>query len=86
MTNVRSDERRLEIMEARHVRADDRYLDKLDRFEAKIERMGLIGEVMREGKTVHYINLLDRAGNFTGKTKEGSEFDLTKYLIRNRYV
>lgn len=86
MTNCRNDERRLEILEQRHVAADNRYLDKLDRDEAKVRKAGLIGELCREGKTVYYINLRDCKGNINGKTKEGDEFDLTKYLIRNGYV
>ena len=86
MTNCKSDERRLEILEARHFAADDRYLDKMERGHGKVERSGLIGEIIRNGKTVYYINLSDRNGKMTGKTKEGDKFDLAQYLIRNRYV
>jgi hypothetical protein len=87
MTNCRNDERRLEILEARHVAADERFMDKMDRDYAKAERSGLVGEIIRDGKTVYYINLSDRNGRLTGKTKESaSDYDLYKYLIRNRYV
>lgn len=67
-------ERQLEINAARHARADERYLDKVDRAHA------LIGELCREGKTVYYINLRN------GKTREGQHAELSEFLIRNRYV
>ena len=41
----------------------------------------------REGKVVYYINLRDRNGRLTGKTKGSmSEGALIAYLIRNKYV
>lgn len=87
MTNVKSDERRLEILEARHIAADNRYYDKMERGYARVERSGLIGELIRDGKKVYYINLSNRDGELTGKTKESkNEYDLAQYLIRNRYV
>jgi hypothetical protein len=46
----------------------------------------MIGELCREGRPVHYINLRDRSGRLTGKTKEGSRHDLIGYLVRNRYA
>lgn len=67
-------DRQLEINEARHYKADERYLDRVDKAHA------LIGELMRDGQTVYYINLRN------GKIKEGKFFDLSDYLIRNRYV
>ena len=70
-------ERQLEINEARHYRADDRYAAKIDRAHA------LIGELCREGRAVYYINLRPLA---KGKTKEGDFVTLSEYLIRNRYV
>lgn len=75
-------ERQLEINEARHFRADDRYLEKCE----SVDRSGLIGDLVREGRTVYYINILSRDGRFTGKTKEGTYGELSDYLIRNRYV
>lgn len=90
MTNVRNDERRLEILEARHFRADDRYLDKMERADREIEKAGMIGELCREGKPVFYINLMNRDGRLTGKTKEATGplawYELRDYLIRNKYV
>lgn len=79
-------ERQLEINEARHFRANDRFLDKIERAEREIEKRGLIGELIRNGKTIYYINLLTRDGLFTGKTREGIEGDLIAYMIRNHYV
>jgi hypothetical protein len=47
----------------------------------------LIGELVREGKVVYYINARSRDGNLTGKTVEFSfHYDAVDYLIRNRYV
>jgi hypothetical protein len=87
MTNVKSDERRLEILEARHFRADDRYHDKMELGYAKVERAGLIGELVRDGRAIYYINLSNRDGNLTGKTKESVSYhELAQYLIRNHYV
>jgi hypothetical protein len=70
-------ERQLEINEARHHRADERHLAKMDAADA------LIGELMREGAVVHYINLHPL---HKGKVKEGHPWELRQYLIRNRYV
>jgi hypothetical protein len=76
-------ERQLEINEARHFRADDRYFDKME----AVEKSNLIGELIREGKTVYYVNILTKDGQFTGKTKESKSYgELSAYLIRNRYV
>jgi hypothetical protein len=72
-------EHQLQINSNRRVRAEDRYLDKLDAAET------LIGELCREGKTVYYINIIGKNG-YTGKTREGSYADLLGYLIRNGYV
>lgn len=70
--------------ERRRFAAEDRLIGKLDRLEPQAE--ALIGELCREGKTVYYINLTTRTGQYTGKTKEGSRSDLIAYLIRNKYV
>ena len=68
--------RQLEINEARHYRADDRFLDKMEKAQT------LIGELCREGKTVYYVNI---RGN-KGKIREGAQHELIDFLIRNRYV
>lgn len=47
----------------------------------------LIGELVREGATLFYINCRNRAGALTGKTREfGSRFSAKVFLIRNNYV
>ena len=68
----------------RRVAAEDRYMDRIEKKEAAAEN--LIGEINRDGKTVSYINQIDRSGRFTGKTIEGSKLELVRYCIRNHYV
>jgi hypothetical protein len=69
----------------RRLATEARYLDRREKLEAKAE--SLIGELVRDGRDVYYINLLDGKGNLTGKVKESSSFfDLVDYLIRNGYV
>ncbi len=77
-------ERQLEINESRHFAAEARQYDKLDRQIDQAEQ--LIGELIRDGKTVRYINVLSKAGVLTGKTVEGTRAELISYMIRNRYV
>lgn len=77
-------DRQLEILEARHLAADARHYDKLDRQIDAAEL--LIGELIREGKKVYYINILSRNGVPTGRTKEDTRSELISYLIRNKYV
>jgi len=82
---MRTIEQELDTRELRRLRADDRHLAKLERLEPKCEP--LIGELCRDGTTVYYVNLTNRAGRFTGKTKESaSHSELVDYLIRNHYV
>lgn len=75
----------LEGRQLRRMKEEDRFVAKLDRQHAACEP--LIGELNREGRTVYYINRLDRQGRLTGKTAEfpmwGAAAD---YLIRNHYV
>jgi hypothetical protein len=69
----------------RRMANEARYLSRIEKLEAQAEAM--VGELIRDGRTVYYINLLDRAGNFTGKVKESaSHTALTDYLIRNKYL
>jgi hypothetical protein len=69
----------------RRMANEARYLSRLERLEARADAM--IGELTRDGRTVYYINLLNRAGNFTGKVKESaSHTALADYLIRNKYL
>jgi hypothetical protein len=68
----------------RRISAEDRYMDRIEKKEAAAET--LIGEINKNGKTVSYINQIDRSGRFTGKTIEGSKMELVRYCIRNNYV
>ena len=78
-------ERQLMANESRRNASEDRYLERLERRMKAAE--ALIGELVRDGKTVYYINLMNKAGDYTGKTKESSDsYELTTYLLRNGYV
>lgn len=69
------------LMESKHSRFltnEDKAWEKYCKLADKAEH--LIGELCREGNTVHYINLRK------GKTLEGNKAELTQYLIRNNYV
>lgn len=68
----------------RRIAVEDRYMDRIEKKEAAAET--LIGEINKNGKTVSYINQIDRSGRFTGKTIEGSKMELVRYCIRNNYV
>ncbi len=77
-------ERQMAGWDARRCKADDRAYDRLcKRMDAADP---FIGELCREGRTVHYINLRRRDGTLTGRTKEGTRHDLIAYLLRNNYV
>jgi hypothetical protein len=84
LLNAAAPERRLDAREARRLKAEDRFLGRLERREAQAER--LIGELCREGRAAFYINLRDRSGRLTGKTKEAAPGELIAYLLRNNYV
>lgn len=72
-------ERDLEIRELRRLRADARWIDKMDRRERDAAPM--IGELCRDGRTVYYVR---PAG---GRYREsGSYTDLVGYLARNGYI
>lgn len=78
-------ERFLDMREKRRFAADDRAIDRLERLEAEAEK--LVGELVRDGKTVYYINVLKKDGTPTGRTKEfANNVGAIQYLIRNRYV
>jgi hypothetical protein len=74
----------LEARLSRRLAAEGRMLDRYEILCNKAE--SLIGELVREGKTVYYINLRNLKGAFTGKIKIGKFAELCDYLIRNRYV
>ena len=71
-------ERQLDASQSRRMKAEDRYLGRLERREAEAKQM--IGELCREGRTVHYVY---PAG---GRYREGTEGDLIAFLIRNNYA
>jgi hypothetical protein len=78
-------EARLETLDRIRERSNDRWLDQRERLEAKAEP--LVGELVREGTTIFYINQLTANGDFTGRTVEfARQYDAIEYLIRNRYV
>lgn len=78
-------ERNLEAKHTRRLKAEDRFLTRLEEKEA--EALKLVGEVIRDGKPVFYINMRFSNGAFSGKTKEfSSPYEAVSYLIRNRYV
>ena len=71
-------ERELDAREARRLAAEDRFLGRLEKREAEAEKM--IGTLMRSGKTVFYVWPAGR------KYREGTEDDLIRFLIRNKYA
>lgn len=72
----------LDTRELRRLRAEHRYLCKIERLERKAEP--LIGELLRDGATVYYINLTPLRA---GRVKESTRYyELIDYLIRNKYV
>jgi hypothetical protein len=75
----------LEAKFSRREKSDERTLVRYNRKAEQAE--ALVGELVREGKVVYYINVRGRDGNFTGKTAEFAfHFDAVDYLIRNHYV
>lgn len=76
--------RQLEIKESQRFAADDRYMDKLERQQRIAEPMYCM--LMRDGKPVWYINIMNKDGKYTGKTKEGTKSELFAYMQRNNYV
>jgi hypothetical protein len=78
-------EAQLEGNQSRRMASQNRFLSRIERLEAKAEV--LIGELIRDGQTVYYLNLLNKSGNLTGKVKESTSFTaLADYAIRNGYV
>jgi hypothetical protein len=77
-----------QIMQNRIDRRENRDYANMLADEAKAEP--LIGELVREGKVVYYINVRSLDGRLTGKTKEFTgpvgRYEAIDYLIRNHYV
>ena len=71
-----------ELMDGRQIRrmkAEDRFLDKMERQERAAE--SLIGELIREGKKIYYVNFGRK--NYT---ENASYFDMVDFLVRNKYI
>lgn len=85
MNNACKFERELESRNNRRLAREDRFLTRAERRDAAAE--ALVGELCRDGCAVFYLNLIDRKGRFTGKTREAvSQFELVQYALRNNYV
>ena len=76
---MRTIEQVMDTRELRRSRADDKAYTKLVKQMDAAEL--LIGELMREGKTVYYIN---RGGR--KNYREGTKSELIDFLISNKYV
>jgi hypothetical protein len=69
----------------RRLAAEPRQLAKIDREIDAAD--ALVGELVRDGVKVFYINQLRKSGLPTGKVVEFKyRFQAAEYLIRNRYV
>jgi hypothetical protein len=78
-------ERQMDRNARRRNAADDRAIDRLDKQMTEAEQ--LVGELMRDGKTIFYICILKASGKHAGRTKEfDMRGDAINYLIRNHYV
>ena len=71
-------ERHLDAIQTRRMKAQDRYLGRLEVREAAAVTM--IGELCRDGHTVYYVYPVG------GRYREGSQGELINFLIRNTYA
>lgn len=71
-------EREIESKALRRARSDEKFITQLDRAMKRADK--LIGEINRDGQTVYY------CWPQGGRYREGSHFDLSMFLIRNKYV
>jgi hypothetical protein len=71
-------ERQLNAREARRLKAEDRYLARMEKREAIAEKM--IGTLCRDGQEVYYV--FPQGGRY----REGSWYELISFLIRNKYA
>ena len=80
-----TDEQFLEARYSRREKAFDRAMDRRERRERQAQP--LVGQLMKEGVIVFYINVRSMKGFFTGKIKEFTdEWDAVQFLVRNHYV
>ena len=63
---------------SRRLKAEERALTRLEKREARAEKM--IGIIVRDGEEVSYI------WPQGGKYQEGRYFELVAFLVRNNYV
>lgn len=81
-------EQHLEARLSRRMKAEERHLLRLERREVEAEK--LVGELCRNGQTIHYINVRNIKGELTGKTREfpGPQGfgEAVHFLIRNNYA
>lgn len=78
MTTHAHDNAFLDARETRRLRAQGRAISKAEKQEIAAERM--IGQLIRDGRTIHFV------WPCNGKYREGDKYELTAFLIRNRYV
>lgn len=78
MTKPMSEEHRFEARDRARWKADDKAYARLCKRMDKAE--GMIGELCRDGRKVFYVFPVG------GKYREGAPAELTRYLIRNRFV
>lgn len=71
-------EKHLNAREARRLKAEDRFLERMERREMEAEKM--IGVLCRNGEEVYYVNPPG------GKYREGTHHELISFLIRNNYA
>jgi hypothetical protein len=82
---MRTIEQETETRDRRRCKADDRWIARMDK--RLNEAAHLVGEIIREGVTVFYINVRSKAGGLTGKTREFANYGTAVgFLVRNRYV
>ena len=68
----------IEARVSRRIKAEDRALTRLERREARAEKM--IGTLIRDGKEINYTMPMN------GQYREGKRHDLVAYLIRNNHA
>lgn len=78
MTKRLNDEAFMDAREAARMRADAKTEARMERREREARTM--IGELCRDGKTVHYVFPVG------GRYREGTTLDLIGFLIRNNYA
>ena len=71
-------ERQLDANQSRRMKAEDRYLGRLERREGEAAKM--IGELCHEGRAVYYVYPVG------GRYREGSQSELISFLLRNNYA